>query len=322
MKKLLTLLMVFPIACLVGVKAAASISGFVSISGFLQSADPLVVVSSLAGSMAVAAFVLGVITDEYSWADRLWSTAPVLFSWVYAIRSGLDLRVLVVVILVSVWGVRLTFNFARRGGYTSAEDYRWPILRQRINNALLWQLFNLCFICVAQIGLMVLFTAPVYLLAGIPSEPPSMLFLLGCLTFIVFLVLESVADQQQWEFQRAKHGFTPAGSEQRYYDAIQDGFRSSGLFRYSRHPAYFGELMIWWTVFFLAAGSAGQFLHWSGVGAIVLTALFAGSTRFTESITASRYPAYAAYQQTTSAIIPWFRSRAESSEPDRRRAQG
>jgi steroid 5-alpha reductase family enzyme len=321
-KKLLALLVLFPLACLAGVKAAAVLTGVVSIGDFLRTADPLIVVLTLAGSMAVTAFLLGMLTDEYSWADRLWSTAPVIFSWVYLLRAGGNMRLLIVVVLITLWGARLTFNFARRGGYTSSEDYRWPILRQRITSVLLWQLFNLLFICGTQIGLMALFTLPVYALSQLRVAPVSPLFLVVGAGFLLFLLLETIADHQQWEFQQAKHGLAPAGAAERYYDEIQNGFRSSGLFRYSRHPAYFGELMVWWSVYLLTAVAADQLFHYSGIGAVALTLLFVGSTRFTESITASRYPAYAEYQQRTSAIIPWFSSPAAGSEPDRRQAPG
>ena len=86
----------------------------------------------------------------------------------------------------------------------------------------------------------------------------------------------------------------------------EQGFRSTGLFRLSRHPAYFGELGFWWSVFLLCAiGSGAGLLHWSAAGAAVLTALFAGSTRFTESLTAAKYPFYEAYRRRTSAVVPW-----------------
>jgi steroid 5-alpha reductase family enzyme len=91
------------------------------------------------------------------------------------------------------------------------------------------------------------------------------------------------------------------------------GFRSSGLFRLSRHPAYFGELGFWWSIYLLCAVGSGTFIHWSGAGALALTALFVGSTRFTESLSAAKYPAYAEYRRTTSAVVPWFKKRKSAS---------
>ena len=65
------------------------------------------------------------------------------------------------------------------------------------------------------------------------------------------------------------------------------------LFRYSRHPAYFFEVAQWWLVFLMGAAATGSLAQWTALGAGLLTLLFVGSTRFTESITLSRYPEYA-----------------------------
>lgn len=104
------------------------------------------------------------------------------------------------------------------------------------------------------------------------------------------LVVETVADQQRWDFHRAN----PAG-----------GVFCTGLFRYSRHPNYFFEIAQWWVVFAFAAIAAGTPLLWTGLGAVLLTLLFAGSTAFTEWISASPHPAFEAYRRDTSALIPW-----------------
>ena len=63
--------------------------------------------------------------------------------------------------------------------------------------------------------------------------------------------------------------------------------------------------------FFLGAVAAGSLLEWTVLGAVLLTALFIGSTIFTESITRGKYPEYADYQATTSAIVPWFPRRPQ-----------
>jgi len=318
MKKLITLVLVVPAACLIALRAAAILTGVATIPSFFYGASPLAVVAVLAAGMASAAFVLGVVTDDYSWVDRLWSTAPVAFAWVYAVRGGLNPRVTVAALLITLWGARLTFNFARRGGYTSMEDYRWPILRERIGNPLFWVLFNFFFICSYQVGLFILFTLPVYALSLHPAVPLTTTFTGGALAFLLFLAYETVADQQQWDFQRAKYGV--AGDPWPYGPDIQRGFRTTGLFRLSRHPNYFGELMVWWSIYYLAAVTGGRLLHWSAIGALLLTLLFIGSTWFTESITSRKYPDYAEYQRRTSAIVPWIP--APSPEVDVRIANG
>jgi steroid 5-alpha reductase family enzyme len=87
------------------------------------------------------------------------------------------------------------------------------------------------------------------------------------------------------------------------------GFCNRGLFRLSRHPNYCGELGFWWSVWLAGAlGSGGRVIDWSIAGALALSAVFIGSTQFTEEISASKYPGYRAYQASTSPILPWFPS--------------
>ncbi|MFW5686490.1 MAG: DUF1295 domain-containing protein, partial [Spirochaetota bacterium] len=226
--------------------------------------------------------------------------------------------------LVTVWGLRLTYNFARRGGYTTMEDYRWPILRKRIGRPILWQLFNLLFISGYQILLFVLFTLPLYRLLLFSGDASWATIALAGVLFLVVLAYEAIADQQQWTFQNLKHGLasevpawfgSDADERRRALESdCERGFLTHGLFRFSRHPNYFGELAVWWVLYFYSCAVTGSFVHWSGAGALLLTLLFAGSTAFTESISSSRYPEYEAYQATTSPIVPWPPARPATQE--------
>jgi steroid 5-alpha reductase family enzyme len=288
-----------------------------------SNAAPFASVLVLTGGFTVTCFVFGAATGDYSWVDRLWSLLPVLFAWIYAASGGFGPRVVVVSILVTIWGARLTRNFARRGGYTGTEDYRWSILRGRMRSPVLWQTFNAVFICAAQLGVIALFSAPMGLLARRSAAATAggagarVAFAALSVLSLLFLAYETEADREQWEFQRRKGEYlaerkakvAPRGDD---VEAAM-GFRSSGLFRLSRHPAYFGELGFWWSLYLLCAVGSGTFVHWSGAGALALTALFVGSTRFTESLSAAKYPAYAEYRRRTSAVVPWFKKRKSAS---------
>lgn len=267
----------------------------------VQASDPLKSVLYISGITVLVSFAFGLISGDYSWTDRLWSTMPVVFAWIYALHGGFTLPLLVASSLVTLWGARLTFNFARRGGYTTAEDYRWPILQQKIDNPLLWQLFNLGFIALYQQLLFIAFTSPLYLLFLYgPKEMTSTLWLTSILP-IVFLVIETIADQQQYVFQQSKHGLLPRRSE--WTKQYEQGFRSSGLFSRSRHPNYFGELGFWFSIYIFVSLAIGNFLNWSLVGPLALTMLFSISTIFTESITAKKYEQYRQYKKQASAIL-------------------
>jgi len=284
-------------------------------AAFLASGDPLVAVSLCALCFALASFVAGMVTKDYSWVDRLWSTLPVLFAWYYAYRGGFSLPIIAAALLVTAWGARLTANFAKKGGYAGTEDYRWSVLRGRIRNPIAWQAFNLGFISLFQVGTFVLFTLPLRRMAmesAAPGTASLVLFALACALMAGAVVIEGIADAQQWKFQEAKRRFR-AGEriDGKFKDDAARGFRTSGLFALSRHSNYFGELMTWMSLYLMGAALCGNgildaFLHSSAAGILVLVALFIGSTIFTESITASKYPAYAEYRKRVSAIVPWF----------------
>lgn len=263
----------------------------------------LTVVIAVAAATCAACWALSIITKDTSWVDRIWSIVPVVYVWIFAgfgIGAGVDAtRLIVMGVLATLWGARLTFNFARKGGYTGMEDYRWAILRGRMKP---WQfqLFNVLFIVLYQNALLVLITLPAFVALQYPT-PFGGWDAVWSLLFLAFLVGEFTADQQQWRFHRAK---------QRAGGTLEPGFVTTGLFRYSRHPNFFFEQAQWWAFYALGAvaasglGFVGGVLNWSIVGAALLTVLFIGSTVFTESISAGKYPAYAQYQRSTSMLVP------------------
>ena len=277
----------------------------------LRPMDPLPIVLVVAAGTAATCWILSLITKDTSWVDRIWSIVPVAYVWIFAgaaLADGRDAgRLLLMATLATLWGARLTFNFARKGGYTGMEDYRWAILRGRMSRAQ-FQTFNLFFIVLYQNALLVLITLPAMIAWQHPTPFTEWDGAFGAL-FLLFLVGETVADQEQWDFHQAK---------KRAGGTLEPGFVTTGLFRYSRHPNFFCEQAQWWVFYAIgavAAVTAGEGL-WGGVinasivGALLLTVLFIGSTIFTESISSSKYPAYAAYQRRTSMLFPWPPRRA------------
>jgi steroid 5-alpha reductase family enzyme len=265
--------------------------------------SPLVLTVLIAAAACAFAWIASLVTGDTSWVDRLWSIVPVIYVWVFAARAQLtDARLDVMAALVTVWGVRLTYNFARRGGYRGVEDYRWAVLRSSMRP---WQfqLFNLFFIVLYQNALLVLITLPAWTAYQHRTTPFGPLDALLALLFFLSTLGETVADQQQWDFHQWKSAEVLAGR------TPNPRFLQSGLFRFSRHPNYFFELAQWWVVFFFGAWAARSVLQWTVAGPFLLTLLFVGSTRFTEKISISRYPEYQLFQRSTSAIVPWFARR-------------
>ena len=250
-------------------------------------------------AVIIGCFLLGLATREHSWVDRLWSLAPPLYVAWFASESGFaDARLLLMTALAFAWGARLTFNFARKGGYgKGGEDYRWPILRQRMT-AWQWQLFAFVFVAGVQNVILFLLSLPAW--AALEHRSPlGAIDMIAAGSFLLFLTGETVADEQQWRFHQRKKAARERGEEP------EREFCRTGLFRYSRHPNFFCEQAIWWAFYLFAVAATGSWLHWTIAGPAVLTLLFHGSTNFTERITLSKYPTYADYKRTTSRLWPW-----------------
>jgi len=92
-------------------------------------------------------------------------------------------------------------------------------------------------------------------------------------------------------------------------EEITEPFLTKGLFAFSRHPNFFCEQGQWWALYLFSVAATGVWFHWTLIGAVTLSALFHGSTEFTEEISAKKYPSYKGYQKRTSRLMPWFPSK-------------
>ncbi|HZS39437.1 MAG TPA: DUF1295 domain-containing protein [Polyangia bacterium] len=267
--------------------------------------SPLAAAAVACGGFALACWLLSIATGNYSQVDRFWSIAPPLYVTWFAARAGFaDARLDLMMALAIAWGARLTYNFARKGGYrTGSEDYRWPKLRERIG-ARRFQLLNATFIAPYQNLQLLLISLPAWVAYQHRGAPLGAVDALAAAAFAAFLVGETIADQQQWRFQCDKQARRSRG------EPIAAEFVTGGLFRYSRHPNFFCEQAMWWTFYLFSVAAGGGWLNAAIVGPALLTLLFQGSTTVTERLTREKYPAYAEYQRTTSRQIPWPPRRA------------
>ncbi len=257
--------------------------------------DPtLLLAVQVCAGVAAACWLLSVITREYSWVDRIWSLTPPVYVGIFAWQSGWDPRLVLMTALTTAWGARLTFNFARKGGYAKGgEDYRWDVLRQRMSPAQ-WHGFNVLFIAGYQNALLLLISLPAWAASTHPGAPLGVLDLIATVGFVGSLIGETVADQQQWNFYARRGRGEP----------VAERFNTTGLFGWSRHPNFFFEQAQWWFLYLYGVAAGAGWLNPTLIGAILLTLLFDGSTRFTEHITRSKYPSYADYQRRVSRWIP------------------
>ena len=257
---------------------------------------------------ALLCFVVSTITGNYSQVDKLWSLIPIAYVWMVAVQSGFELRLVLMALLVTAWGFRLSYNFSRRGGYswkfwTGEEDYRWAVVRAKPEFAAKWRwlVFNFLFISFYQMGLILLFTLPaVRSMDGMPLGWAD--YLLAAL-IIALIVVETVADQQQWNYHKGKKKAQAAGGE--LPDKYKKGFVHTGLWGLVRHPNYAAEQAIWIVFYFFSVAATGIWLNWSVMGAILLVLLFWGSSSLSESISKGKYPDYAEYLKRVPRFIPF-----------------
>jgi steroid 5-alpha reductase family enzyme len=170
---------------------------------------------------------------------------PPAYAWVIYFYGGKQPRQIIMASLVTVWGIRLTYNFARKGGYSwkfweGEEDYRWVHVRKIpfVGSKLGWFLFNLIFISYYQAYLIMGFTLPMILTVssggqGAAIGPLDSVAIIGMVIFIVF---ETMADEQQQAFQNEKYRIINA--KEIIHEPYKTGFLTTGLFAYSRHPNY------------------------------------------------------------------------------------
>jgi len=263
------------------------------------SENPLITVSTVVFCTAILTYIFNLITKEYSWTDRLWSTLPIYLAWLYYFKIQNEV-LLIIAILITVWGIRLTLNFSRKGGFSEKEDYRWAYLRRKLGSGCVWQLFSLFFIAFYQQALFIGFTLPLSLIWN--DIIPSIFTYIFAVLAILFLVLETVADQQQWIFQESKYG--RLSKKEKFAKEYVQGFRTSGLFSISRHPNYLGELGFWWSIYLLCSTTTGTLLNLTIVGPVLLTLLFIGSVSFTEGISRNKYKDYDWYIKKVPAVFP------------------
>ena len=263
----------------------------------------------MAGSVALLCFTISQLTGNCSQVDKIWSLMPIVYAWYFAFAVDWNPRVVLMAVLITIWGVRLTYNFARRGGYSwkfweGEQDYRWDVLKQKpeFKSPVAWLLFDFFFISFYQNGLIWLFTLPTVMVADVSALTYGDGIL--AFLFILFVAIETIADQQQWNYQNNKQRKKTSGEKLTEEEA--QGFVSSGLWKLCRHPNYAAEQSIWLVLYCFSIVSTGMYINWSLAGALLLLLLFQGSSNFSEEVSAGKYPRDKEYQQQVPRYIPKF----------------
>ena len=238
---------------------------------------------------ATAVWTLSVRRRDASIADIGWGPGFVLLAWLYAgLFEAFQPRVLLIATLVTVWGVRLALHIARRH---RGEDPRYAAMRAGHGPAFWWRsLFTVFWL---QAGLLWFVALPVLAVARAPGPARvTPTDVAGLVLFAVGFTFEAVGDHQLARFRS-----TPAN-----HGRVLD----TGLWRYTRHPNYFGDAVLWWGVFLLAVASPGAWLTVLSPAAMTFLLLRVSGVALLERGLRASKPGYDAYARRTSAFIPWF----------------
>jgi steroid 5-alpha reductase family enzyme len=240
---------------------------------------PLLLIGSLAWVRAARLRNVNIV-------DSLWSLFFLIASSVYLTMGGqITTSSLLLFGLIASWALRLSLHLTVRNA-GKGEDRRYAAMRAanpKFNGQSLFTVFGL------QAVLAWLISMPLAA-ALIEPAPLQMLHLVGIAVFLFGFFFEAAAD---WQLARFK-------ADPRNKGRVLD----SGLWRYSRHPNYFGEGVIWWGFYLFAVASGAA---WTGFAPLLMTFLLlkvSGVTLLEKDIQ-DRRPDYRRYKQNTSAFIPW-----------------
>jgi steroid 5-alpha reductase family enzyme len=271
--------------------------------------ETLIQVSYIAAGVVLYCFVVSELSGNNSQVDKLWSIVPIIYVWFMAYKGGFDASLVLMAILATLWGIRLTLNFARRDAYSwkfwsGEEDYRWAILRQNpvLKGKVRWTLFSFFFICLYQNAVVLAFTLPMIVLFKHLGEPIGIWQIVLSVVFIGLLVIETIADQQQWDFHKEKNKLKAEGKP--LTGEYAEGFVHTGLWAKVRHPNYAAEQGIWVVFYLFSVVATGYPINWSMAGCLLLLILFQGSSDFSEGISSGKYPGYKDYQKRVGRFLP------------------
>lgn len=239
--------------------------------------------------LMILLWLLSLAIKNSSIVDIFWGTGFVIAGWVYFLLTpeGFLVRKLLICALVTVWGLRLSIHILRRN-WGKPEDFRYQ--KWRNDNGSRWWWISFFQVFLLQGVLLWVISTP--LLAAQYLSLPDHLTIFdfpGLFLWVIGFFFESVGDFQLSRFRADRTN--------------QGKVLNTGVWRYSRHPNYFGDSAQWWGYFLIASAAGGW---WTIFSPIIMTLflLRVSGVALLEKTMETR-PGYKEYMQTTSAFIPW-----------------
>ncbi|MEQ1872156.1 MAG: DUF1295 domain-containing protein [Ilumatobacteraceae bacterium] len=245
-------------------------------------------------ALMLTTWLVSVALKNASIVDVVWGLGFVCVAWAVRLQVDTDSkRPNLLVAMTTIWGLRLAFHLFWRNHVAAAtnkgEDYRYRAMRKRWG--VRFPLISLVTVFLVQGVLMFVVSLPIQL--GQVSDNPTLgaLVWYGGAVYLIGLFFEVVGDAQLTRFRK-----DPANA---------GTVMNKGLWRYTRHPNYFGDACVWWGIALVAAATG--YGRWGLIGALVMTVLLrrvSGVTLLEKSLS-KRRAGYDEYVARTNAFVPW-----------------
>jgi len=255
--------------------------------------NPMQIAAALVFVYMSSVFLVALKVRDNSIVDVAWGGGFLVVVAAVTGRSGLASgRQILVTALVSVWALRLLLHIHTRNRGRSGEDFRYRKWRETWGRWFVLRSYLQIFML--QGVVMWVVAAPILLVGSRGDRPLGPLDAAGSVVWLVGFLFETVGDWQLLRFKRSP--------------ASRGEIMTTGLWRFTRHPNYFGEVVVWWGLFLIALGAPHGW--WALISPVTITFLLLRVSGI--PMLEAKYEGRAdfdRYKATTNAFLPWFPKR-------------
>ena len=229
----------------------------------------------------IIVYIFSVIFKNASIYDPYWSVQPIIILTLYSLTKTINIPIIIMLISICIWGIRLTLNWAYTFKNLTHQDWRYTMLKEK--NKKIYELVNLFGIHLMPTILVFLSILPALYIIDY-STSLTIYSIFGLIVCLIATSLELVSDYQMHRFRSKSKGLI-----------------NTGLWKYSRHPNYLGEILMWWGILIQAIPVFNSFLL---IGPLAITLLFLFISIPMADKRQSKKEGYQEYKKRTNRLIP------------------
>ena len=232
-------------------------------------------------------YAASIVLQDASIVDIAWGLGFILIAIICNLYAGSNSVVFAISSLCTIWGLRLSWHIYERKKKRPGEDFRYAAWRKNWGKNFWWRSYLQVF--ALQGFLMVVIALPLIWVTYMEPLNTSLYTVLGALVWLLGFAFEGIADRQLQAFKN--------GTSKKH-------ILTTGLWKYSRHPNYFGEVVQWWGIWIMALTAVGSF--WTIVSPLTITLLI----RFVSGVPMlekkyARDAEFQEYAEKTNVFVPW-----------------